>query len=49
MTIKLQSIIITIDQSNKGDVVMTLEEFLEKMRKYEEQPKIWTVDPVREK
>ena len=27
---------------------MTLEEFLELLRKYKEQPKIWTVDPVRE-
>ena len=27
---------------------MTLEEFLEMMRKYREQPKIWTVDPERE-
>ena len=27
---------------------MTLEEFLEILRKYQEQPKIWSVDPARE-
>ena len=27
---------------------MTLEEFLEQLRKYQEQPKIWVVDPVRQ-
>lgn len=27
---------------------MTLEDFLELLRKYKEQPKIWTVDPIKE-
>ena len=46
MTTKAQSIIMSVSVFySKGDVVLTLEEFIERMREYEQQPKIWTVDP----